>query len=106
MLILISLGVLLAVAYIAHTISSKAETIVESNNEAKFHELQRKFFIIYFLATFSDWLQGPYIYQVYSNYGYSEPQIALLYVTGFLSSMVFGTGVSNEKFNVLLFVRE
>jgi len=30
---------------------------------------------------------------VYSNYGYTQPQIVLLYVTGFFSSMICGTGV-------------
>jgi hypothetical protein len=94
MLIPIVLGILFPVSYIAHMLASKAEAVVEHNKSEPFHTLQRQFFTVYFLAAFSDWLQGPYIYQVYRNYGYTEPQIALLYVTGFFSSMVCGTGVS------------
>lgn len=94
MLVLIVLGILFPVTYIAHCLASKAETVAESINKEKFIKLQNQFFAVYFLATFSDWLQGPYMYQVYSNYGYTQPQIVLLYVTGFFSSMICGTGVS------------
>jgi hypothetical protein len=97
MLIVVVLGILFPLSYIAHFLASKEETVLESSYSEPFHKLQRQFFIIYFLATFSDWLQGPYIYQVYSNYGYSEPQIAALYVTGFFSSMICGTGVSHKS---------
>ena len=53
--------------------------------------LQKIFFSAYFPALFSDWLKGAYIYKLYSWYGYEEADIAILYVTGFLSSAVFGT---------------
>ena len=53
--------------------------------------LQRIFFSAYFLALFSDWVKGAYIYALYSSYGYQQSQIAILYVTGFASSALFGT---------------
>ena len=46
---------------------------------------------MYLLALFSDWLKGAYVYSLYSSYGYTESQIAILYVAGFASSAVFGT---------------
>jgi hypothetical protein len=94
MLVLRVLGILFPVTYIAHFFASKAETVTECSNKEQFNKLQKQFFVVYFLATFSDWLQGPYMYQVYSNYGYTQPQIVLLYVTGFFSSMICGTWVS------------
>lgn len=39
----------------------------------------------------SDWLQGPYIYALYKEYGYGLQEIAILFVVGFLSSAIFGT---------------
>ena len=57
----------------------------------KCFRLQRVFFVAYFLALFSDWVKGAYIYALYSSYGYDQSQIALLYVTGFASSGLFGT---------------
>ena len=53
--------------------------------------MQRIFFSAYFLALFSDWLKGAYIYALYSSYGYDQSQIAVLYVSGFASSGLFGT---------------
>ena len=52
--------------------------------------LQRTYFSVYLLAVFSDWLKGPYIYRLYSWHGHPDSTIALLYVTGFASSAVFG----------------
>ena len=43
------------------------------------------------LCPLGDWLQGPYVYQLYHSYGFSESQIALLFLTGFASSSTFGT---------------
>ncbi|XP_071796171.1 molybdate-anion transporter-like [Asterias amurensis] len=59
-----------------------------------FVQFQRKYFIAYFLALASDWLQGPYLYKLYYHYGFLEPQIAVLYVCGFASSVVLGTATS------------
>lgn len=48
--------------------------------------LLRKYLIVYLLATTSDWLQGPYVYALYDAYGYSQHEIAVLFVAGFGSS--------------------
>ncbi|KAF8786992.1 molybdate-anion transporter-like [Argiope bruennichi] len=61
-------------------------------NNAHFRAFQKKYFLVYFLALFGDWLQGPYIYKLYSHYGYTNFQIAVLYVVGFSASVLFGTG--------------
>lgn len=57
----------------------------------KHSKLLTKYLIVYLLAVFSDWLQGPYVYALYDAYGYSQHDIAVLFVAGFGSSMVFGT---------------
>jgi len=54
-------------------------------------QLLRKYLAVYLLAAFSDWLQGPYVYALYDAYGYSQHEIAVLFVAGFGSSMVFGS---------------
>ena len=56
-------------------------------------QLLRKYLIVYLLAALSDWLQGPYVYALYDAYGYSQHDIAVLFVAGFGSSMVFGSFV-------------
>lgn len=63
----------------------KAST--ENLDDALRHKtLLRKYLIVYLLATLSDWLQGPYVYALYDDYGYSQHAIAVLFVAGFGSS--------------------
>lgn len=59
-----------------------------------------------------DWLQGPYVYFLYSQYGFGKGDIGRLFIAGFGSSMVFGTIVGSlaDKqwdfvFHLFLFVK-
>ena len=54
-------------------------------------EFKRRYLIPYVLATFTDWIQGPYQFKVYLEYELTEADIGLLYVAGFGSSLVCGT---------------
>lgn len=56
----------------------------------QFQKLQKSYLSVYYLATFSDWLQGPYVYKLYSDYGFKEEDIAILYIVGFASSSICG----------------
>jgi hypothetical protein len=53
-----------------------------------FRKFQRSYLVVILLAMFSDWLQGPYGYALYASYGFQQGDIAMLYMGGFLSSMV------------------
>ena len=57
----------------------------------RWQTLLRKYLIVYLLATMSDWLQGPYVYALYAKYEYQQHDIAVLFVAGFGSSMIFGS---------------
>jgi hypothetical protein len=50
--------------------------------------------IVYLLSA-GDWLQGPYVYALYSFYGFGVKDIGRLFIAGFGSSMVFGTIVGS-----------
>merc|ERR1719180_306344 len=43
------------------------------------------------LALFSDWLQGPYVFQLYRHHGHSDGSIALLFLAGYVSSCFLGS---------------
>lgn len=60
---------------------------------SRFPPFQRNYLFVFLLAMFSDWLQGPYVYELYVSYGFSQAQIAELFVGGFASSMIVGTFV-------------
>lgn len=72
--------------YWAHRTRSNATV----GNNPQFIKFQRGYFAVYLVAMFADWLQGPYLYKLYSYYGFQEQQIAVLYVFGFASSVIFG----------------
>ncbi|NXA43832.1 MFSD5 protein, partial [Eudromia elegans] len=55
-----------------------------------FRRFQRDYYQVYFLALAADWLQGPYLYKLYQHYRFLEGQIAIIYVCGFASSVLFG----------------
>jgi predicted MFS family arabinose efflux permease len=57
----------------------------------RWQALLRRYLVVYLLATLSDWLQGPYVYALYDDYGFSQHDIAVLFVAGFGSSMIFGS---------------
>lgn len=69
-------------------------------NTVSFRSFQRNYLLIYLLAVCADWLQGPYVYALYSHYGYHKRNIGRLYIAGFASSAIFGTFVASlaDKF--------
>jgi MFS family permease len=60
-----------------------------------FKRFQFTYLCVYFMMMAGDWLQGPYVYALYDSYGYSQEDIAVLFVAGFGSSMFFGTFVGS-----------
>jgi len=52
-----------------------------------------RYLVVYLLAMFAYWLQWPYVYALYADYGYPTRTIVALLVTGAISSIVFGSVV-------------
>jgi Na+/melibiose symporter-like transporter len=73
------------------TTADEKASVEDVAQKADWNRLLKKYLIVYLLATLSDWLQGPYVYALYSEYGFSQHDIAVLFVAGFGSSMVFGS---------------
>ena len=85
-----SLLALLVVCIGLQVIASKTRRDPTEGNNPQFLKFQRGYFAVYLLAMFADWLQGPYLYQLYSHYNFMEEQIAVLYVFGFASTVIIG----------------
>uniref|UniRef100_A0A7I4YPE1 Molybdate-anion transporter n=1 Tax=Haemonchus contortus TaxID=6289 RepID=A0A7I4YPE1_HAECO len=60
-----------------------------AENNAEFRGLQRRFLFPYLIVLFSESLQGPYLYAFFYDLHYLPSQIAVLYVVGLISNMVF-----------------
>eukprot|EP00879_Flechtneria_rotunda_P008042 GHRR01008424.1.p1 GENE.GHRR01008424.1~~GHRR01008424.1.p1 ORF type:complete len:429 (+),score=91.74 GHRR01008424.1:173-1459(+) len=54
---------------------------------------RNNYLLVYCLQMLGDWLQGPYVYALYENYGYSPAEIGQLFIAGFGASLVVGTFV-------------
>lgn len=65
-----------------------------------FGRFQTTYLLVWCICVAADWLQGPYVYALYSAYGFSSPEIAQLFVAGFGASLVFGcfAGSIADKF--------
>jgi len=84
------------------------ETALKKELDAKHSSLLKRYMVVYLFAVLSDWLQGPYVYALYEKYGYSQHNIAVLFVAGFGSSMIFGSFIGGladacgrRKFTIL-----
>jgi MFS family permease len=76
--------------------SQKTNTVTN----ARFSSFQQSYLFVFLAAMFADWLQGPYVYELYVSYGFDQVQIAELFVMGFGSSMIVGTFIGGlaDKF--------
>ncbi|KAH8970958.1 hypothetical protein BDL97_02G116200 [Sphagnum fallax] len=60
-----------------------------------FNAFKNNYILVFSLMMAGDWLQGPYVYALYSFYGYDKGDIGRLFIAGFGSSMLFGTIVGS-----------
>ncbi|KAK1326365.1 hypothetical protein QJS10_CPA01g02482 [Acorus calamus] len=60
-----------------------------------FNSFKNNYLVVYSLMMAGDWLQGPYVYFLYSQYGFDKGEIGRLFIAGFGSSMLFGTIVGS-----------
>lgn len=85
-------GLLCAIMlYMSRTTNKGSTASAEKNT--RFSAFQTNYLFVFVLAMFSDWLQGPYVYELYVSYGFNQQEIAELFVCGFGSSMIVGTFV-------------
>jgi len=61
----------------------------------EFKSFQYVYLFVYLMLMTGDWLQGPYVYALYQQYGYGTDDIAILFIAGFLSSAIFGTVIGS-----------
>ncbi|ETP38042.1 hypothetical protein, variant [Phytophthora nicotianae P10297] len=55
-----------------------------------FAHFQQQYLVVYGLVMFADWLQGTHMYSLYQSY---DVNVGALFLTGFLSSVLFGNFV-------------
>ncbi|KAG0287859.1 Molybdate-anion transporter [Linnemannia gamsii] len=66
-----------------------------STANSTFSAFRNNYLAVYLTVMMSDWLQGPYLYALYHSYNFSMYDIAVLFITGFVSGAIFGTLIAN-----------
>eukprot|EP00051_Salpingoeca_urceolata_P028781 m.488072 g.488072 ORF g.488072 m.488072 type:complete len:431 (+) comp25521_c0_seq1:92-1384(+) len=61
-----------------------------SATSADFKNFQFRYLVVYLVMMAADWMQGPYVYALYSFYGFTMEQNGQLFIVGFGTSMIFG----------------
>ncbi|KAK9762699.1 hypothetical protein K7432_011307 [Basidiobolus ranarum] len=56
----------------------------------KYRSFRNKYLVVYCLVMAGDWLQGPYVYALYKGHGLDMYYISILFITGYLTSALFG----------------
>lgn len=94
---MVLLSFLLVVLFLVALFLRYSWRLTTNRSEASdtFKKFQKRYVLIYLLATGADWIQGPYIYALYETYGLSKSDIAVLFLSGYLASMIFGTFVGS-----------
>jgi MFS transporter, MFS domain-containing protein family, molybdate-anion transporter len=64
---------------------------LDAEQAKNFSGFQKQFLFVYLIMMAADWLQGPYVYELYAHYGFSRADNGILFIAGFGSSLVFGT---------------
>ena len=65
-----------------------------------------RYLLPYAMCAAADWLQGPYVYALYDDYGYERHTIMTLFVAGFTAAMVTGPIVGGlaDRFGLRLMI--
>eukprot|EP00934_Nitzschia_sp_Nitz4_P006694 Nitzschia sp. Nitz4//scaffold19_size178191//109793//111323//NITZ4_001990-RA/size178191-processed-gene-0.74-mRNA-1//-1//CDS//3329540720//6684//frame0 len=79
--------------YVSKQGGGNSDNEISPETKQVHQSLLRRYMLVYLSATLSDWFQGPYVYALYMDYGYTSREIAELFVAGFGSSMIFGSFV-------------
>ncbi|KAI8332907.1 hypothetical protein BC941DRAFT_435725 [Chlamydoabsidia padenii] len=79
----------------ASTETNSTNDMKSAEVQKRFKAFQRSYLVVYLTVMGADWLQGPYLYKLYTTYGLVFEQIALLFLTGFLSGAFAGTALGS-----------
>ena len=66
----------------------KRQVVDTEHDQSHFRSFQLNYLAVYLIVMLADWLQGPNMYTLYTSYGVD---VGTLFITGFLSSAIFGT---------------
>jgi len=85
----LSLLILLILVILLQVLSVFIFKKKKPNTNPQFITFQNSYLLFTSLVTFADWLNAPYLYKLYSLYGFLEEQVVIIYVCGLVFSLFF-----------------
>lgn len=82
-----SLALVLLIPMTYHIRPKRADDV---GAPSEYREVRASYLIAWSLCVLADWFQGPYLYALYSSYGYSRKEIGHLFMAGFATSGICG----------------
>lgn len=85
-------------------VNGDSSTFLKQQEQAaklqEFASFQKWYIIIFLLVMLADWMQGPYVYKLYSAYNIPTQDIAILFIIGFGASGITGAFIGSlaDKF--------
>jgi len=92
--------VALLVVGLEYCLNASSTRVPESKIRHKFREFQHNYCFWFLVAMGSDWIQGPYLYKIYEDLGLNQYEIAILFISGYVSAAIFGffVGAATDRF--------
>lgn len=75
---------------VAAMMKFQGQTKTSQPKSPEFRKFQNNFITVFLIMMCADWMQGPYVYELYASYGFDKATIGYLFVAGFGSSAVCG----------------
>lgn len=91
----IAVGLMAAAAVIGSDSKQLSSMISVINGKDEISKFRRVYLPAFLTAMLADWLQGPFVYALYSGYGIDREHNGYLFVAGFGASALFGTVVGS-----------
>jgi len=87
--IIVGLGVF------AFALQARSWTTSKLPTSRDFFSFQLKYLVVILLMKTADWMQGPYVYKLYADKGFTDNESARLFLVGFASSAFVGVLVGS-----------
>lgn len=71
----------------------RAPPAERSEEQVAFGKFQKQYLFVQLLSTFTEFIQGAYLYKLYESYGYQMKDTATLYLSGFVSALLGGFAI-------------
>jgi len=87
--------IIVGLGAVAFALQARSWTTSKLPSTKEFFSFQLKYLIVILIMKTADWMQGPYVYKLYADKGFTDNESARLFLAGFASSAFLGVLVGS-----------